>query len=129
MPIERRVDEAARLTTLTVVGQVTFVEMRRAIESFWEAPALTLNVLWDYRLADLSGLTREDHEALVRVGLGYRDRHEERIGGKTAIIAATDLEYGINRASEVMSYLESYPFEVRTFRSAAQAEAWLAEAD
>lgn len=129
MPITREVDEAAQLTTLTVVGKVSFVEMRRTIESFWEAPSLTLNVLWDYSQADLSGLSRADHEALVRVGLRYRERHAERIGGKTAIIASADLEYGVNRASEVLAYLESYPFEVRTFRTAAQAEAWLAEAD
>jgi hypothetical protein len=129
MPIEREIDEARQLTVLTVVGAVTFIEMRRTIESFWEAPALTLNVLWDYRQADLSGLSRADHEALVRVGLEYRDRHAERIGGKTAIIAASVLEYGLNRASEVLTYLEGYPFEVKTFRTVDEAEAWLAQTD
>jgi hypothetical protein len=129
MPIIKEVDETARLTTLTVVGEVTFVEMRRVIESFWEAPALTLNVLWDYRQADMSHLSREDHEALVRVGLKYRPRHAERTGGKTAIIASADLEYGMNRASETMTHLEGYPFQVKTFRTAEEAEAWLAAGD
>jgi hypothetical protein len=128
MPISKQIDQARQLTVLTVVGEVSFVEMRQTIESFWEAPELTLNVLWDYRQADMSKLSREDHEALVRVGLRYRDRHDERTGGKTAIIASTDLEYGMNRASQTLTYLEGYPFMVRTFRTAEEAEAWLGEA-
>lgn len=129
MPVTTEVDEARQRTVLTAVGKVTFVEMRRAIESFWEADPVTLDVLWDYRRADMSGLSRDDHEKLVRVGLRYRDRHAERVGGKTAIIAADDLEYGMNRASEVLTHLEGYPFEVRTFRTAEEAEVWLAERD
>lgn len=127
MPIEKQIDEARQLTVLTVSGEVTFVEMRRAIESFWETPTLTLNVLWDYRQASLKNLSREDHEGLVRVGMKFRDRHAERTGGKTAIIASTELEYGINRASETMTQIEGYPFKVKTFRTVEEAEAWLAK--
>jgi hypothetical protein len=129
MPITTEVDRARQLTVLTVEGAVTFVEMRRVIESFWEAEELTLHVLWDYRWADMSGLSQEDHEALTRVGLKYRHRHAERTGGKTAIIASADLEFGMNRASETMTRLEGYPFEVRTFRTGEEAEAWLAAGD
>ena len=127
MPIEKEIDPSRQLTVLTVFGQVSFVEMRRTIEDFWETDELTLNVLWDYRRADMSRLTSEDHETLVRVGLRYRDRHRERIGGKTAIVASRDLEYGMNRASETMTKIEGYPFKIKTFRTIEEAEAWLDE--
>jgi hypothetical protein len=128
MPIDIEVDEARQLTVLTVVGEVSFVEMRRAIETFWETDEPTLDVLWDYRRADMSQLALEDHEALVRIGLKYSDRHAERTDGRTAIVASRDLEYGMNRASEALTQLEGYPFQIKTFRTAEEAEAWLAEA-
>jgi hypothetical protein len=127
MPIERQVDEAARITRLIVVGEVNAEEMRQAIEQFWEAPRLTQDVLWDYRQADMNKLRRNELEELVRVGLRYRHRHVERTGGKTAIVASSDLEYGMMRASATLTKMESYPFEVRTFRTVEEAEAWLAE--
>jgi hypothetical protein len=87
---------------------------------------MTRDVLWDYRLADLGGLSRDDLERLVCVGLKYRDRHAERAGGRTAIIASEDLAYGLNRVSSARTRMEGYPFEVRTFRTAEEAGEWLA---
>ena len=127
MSIHTEVVDSRNLTVLTVIGQVTVDEMRRAIEGFWQSPELTLNVLWDYRQADMSRLTRAAHEELVRVGLKYRHRLPERTGGRTAIIASRDLEYGMNRVSETLAEIEDYPFQVKTFRTAEEAEAWLAE--
>ncbi len=121
------VESARNLTRLVVVGEVTAAEMKQIIEQFWELPEVTLNVLWDYSEASMERLTNVDVRNLVPVGKRYGHRLEERRGGKTAIVAPRDLEYGMMRVSEVLSEASEYSFEVRVFRGMEEAEVWLGE--
>ena len=129
MAIVTTVNDDRTLTLLTVIGEVSFDEMKEAIEGFWRSPELTLNVLWDYSRADMRNISRSKQETLVRLGRKFAHRLAERSGGKAAIIAPRHLEFAMNRASETLSQMQGYPFEVRTFRTAEEATAWLAEGD
>ena len=127
MTITSTIERARNLTRLTVVGDVTVPEMRETIEQFWEAEELTLDVLWDYTEASMERLTNVDLQNLVPVGKRYGDRFAERRGGRTAIVAPGDLEFGMMRVSQTLSGMSGYPFEVRVFRTMGEAESWLAE--
>ncbi|MBW2536485.1 MAG: STAS/SEC14 domain-containing protein [Deltaproteobacteria bacterium] len=127
MPIARSVIRDTDTTVLTVSGEVTPDEMKRAIEQFWEAEHVTLDVIWDYSAASMARLQGTDLGDLVDVGLRYPDRLRERAGGRTAIIAPSDVAYGMMRISETLSEMAGYTFEVRVFRSREAGEAWLAE--
>jgi len=127
LPITRIVEKERNLTRLIAVGRISTHEMKRAIEAFWEEPELTLDVLWDYRDASLVDLTTVELRELVPVGKVYGHRLEERRGGRTAIVAPGDLEYGMMRVSEALSLMSEYTFEVNVFRTMGEAEIWLAE--
>ncbi len=47
MPITSQTDESKQLTVFTGTGEISFEEVRDAIESFY-AGSYTLNVLWDF---------------------------------------------------------------------------------
>jgi hypothetical protein len=126
MPIEARVRSEENLTRLIARDGISVGEIRAAIESFWEAPEITRDVLWDFRSASLREIGTEDLRRLVMVGMKYQHRFAEREGGKTAIVASENLEYGLMRASENLSEMYDYSFEIRTFRALGEAEEWLA---
>ena len=125
MPITATVESSRNLTRLVVAGVVSAAEMRRAIEQFWESPALTRDVIWDYSEASLTKLSVGELRDLVPVGKRYGHRLAERRGGKTAIVAPGDLAYGMMRVSETLSGMSEYTFEIRVFRSMEEADAWL----
>lgn len=77
--------------------------------------------LWDFRDADLSLLSTESITEMGQYSLHFPSGINNV---KVAIVAATDLEYGLSRMFE-MSSLAKTPISV--FRAIEQAEKWLRE--
>jgi hypothetical protein len=121
MPIEITHDFERDLTIHVVTGRATEEDMFGALEAFY-ASKFTRLLLWDMSETDLRQVQIEVLQRFVRraAELGAR-----RAGGKTAVVAATALQYGMARMSEAFAEIESTPYEFRAFKSREAALAWL----
>jgi hypothetical protein len=123
MPITTTIDHDRQLTIHTATGEPDFEEGMATLKRFWEGQP-TMNELWDFRKAGLDRVSFEETEAIM----DYIKRHsEKRSGGKTALVASGDLEYGLSRFSKSLAEIKSYPLQVEVFRSFKEAIRWLGE--
>jgi len=125
MPITSQVDPIKNLTIYTLNGDLALDEILNAIQSFWEAHELTLNVLWDARRAKLTRLKSSDIERIAELIGRYTHRFEERRGGKTAVVASSDLQYGLSRILGTFYEIKDFPTQFQTFRQMDEAIQWL----
>jgi len=114
-------DEDRDLTIHDVTGLISEGEMYDALENLYKQEPTAL-VLWDMSQADESKVTPDILQRFVRKSaeLGVR-----RQGGRTAVFAPKDLQYGFARMSEAYTEIESAPFIFRVFRSRQKALQWL----
>ncbi len=56
MSITTSVDNDKKLTTHTVIGEVSFEEVMITLRQFWEGQP-TMNVLWDFRKGSMAQLS------------------------------------------------------------------------
>ena len=127
MPITSEVDKTRNLTIYTLIGSTTIDEIHGALKSFWEAHELTLDLLWDTRSASLKNLRISDVESIVMLIHQYRNRFNERKSGKAAIVASTDLQYGLSRTLEILFEIENFPNKLQSFRTMEEANQWLSQ--
>ena len=118
--IKKSVD--GELTEYTVQGGVRIDDYVTCIHEFYTGGAVTRNALWDLTEADVEHLTSQDVRKLARAPEGIS---RVRAGGKTAIVAPTDLSFGLARMYEFSVDLEDAGIELRVFRSRAEALEWL----
>ena len=113
------------LTVHDVTGPVSEMEMYDALENFYKQEPTAL-LLWDMSQSDVSHVTSDILQRFVKKSaeLGVR-----RQGGRTAVIASEDLQYGLARMSEAFSEMESAPYSFRAFRTREEALLWLLSAD
>lgn len=121
--IDKQVDESRDLTVYTAVGEVNGDDFVRAIETFYQG-AITKNVLWDVGGADLRRVEPGEIKGIAKIP---RQHFEERRGGKTAIVVASDLAFGLTRMYEIQTNVDEQPFETNVFRSLDDAYSWLDE--
>jgi hypothetical protein len=121
MTIKSVRDETENLIIYTVIGLAEEDEMHRALESQSECGP-TFHIMWDMSLADVAHVTPEILRRFVKRAAQLGDR---RKGGRTAVIAPKDLQFGMARMSEVYNEMESAPFSFRAFRSRDEALQWL----
>ena len=123
MSITTSVDNDKQLTTHTVIGEVSFEEEMTTLKKFWEGQT-TRNVMWDFRKASLARVSSGKTEAIM----DYIKHHSGKYsGGKTALVASGDLEYGLSRFSQTLAEMKSYPLQLEVFRSFEAAIQWLGE--
>jgi len=80
------------------------------------------NVLYDLRDSDFRDLSRLDVERRAR----YTQSLGEKIGkARLACVMNQNLDYGIARMWEIITMMGDVPFEIRVFRSIAEAVEWL----
>jgi len=120
MSIETTRDRGQNLTIHVVTGPVSEPQMYRTLEDFYDREPTAL-VLWDMSQAELSQVTPGMLQKFVRraAEIGVR-----RQGGRTAVVAPEDLEFGLARMSETFADLESMPFSFSAFRSRQEALPW-----
>jgi hypothetical protein len=127
MPITLKVDKKRNLTIFSLTGELTMNEILGALKSFWEGRELTLNTLWDTRNAVVTKLKSSEIGNIARFIGQYRNRFEERKNGKAAIVATTDLQYGLSRILETLYQRENVPIKLQPFRTMEEAIQWLGQ--
>jgi hypothetical protein len=122
MPITLQTDESKQLTRFTVVGEVYFNELIKAVESFLKGQP-THDVLWDFREAVPKGLFRLAE--VSKMAKFAKDHGESRGSGKTALVASSSFSFGLISLYERITQIEGHPQTVKAFRSMDQAITWL----
>ena len=118
-----RTEPETQITTLTAIGPVTAEELMAALGAYY-AGSPTRLALCDLSQAKLSLLSTDDIARIVSFTIA---RAEVRAGGKTAILASRDLEYGMARMYEMLAELRRHPVVIRAFRDRDEALRWLGE--
>jgi len=109
------------LTLFEVVGDADAEDVLRQIITFLhEAP--TPLVLWDFSRGSMRVMTPEDLRVIAARALPYT--HVRR-GGRTAILCARDVDFGMARMFQAFAEILAAPFDLMVFRDGDQARAWL----
>ena len=114
------------LTIHEVAGPISEEEMYDALDSFYQREPTAL-LLWDMSQADVSHVTPDILQRFVRKSTELEMCRQR--GGRIAVVASEDLQYGLARMSEVFAELESAPYSFSVFRSHQEALKWLYSGD
>ncbi len=121
MTIKVTRDESKDITIHVVIGSVSEEEMYDVLDDFYTRGP-TKHLLWDMSQAKVgevaSGALKDFVHRSAKLGV-------QRKGGRTAIIAPQDIQFGLGRMAEVFAEISSAPFKVRAFRARQQALEWL----
>lgn len=109
------------LTLFTVVGEISFDEIWAQTRILYEGVPEKL-VLWNFSLGTVGRISSEEVKKIAQKG-GQISRKIE--GGKGAIFAPKDLEYGMARVFKVFCEENDFPVEVEVFRDEIVARKWL----
>lgn len=122
MPIEMHIDRVKDLTVYTVTGKVSSFDIMKTMEAFVEERP-TKNILWDFiKAMPDERITSGEVEKIA----AFAKQHERlREGGKTALVASTDVVFGLARMYEAFASIEDIEDSVSVFRSADEAADWL----
>lgn len=126
MPITTQIDETAKVIVCKVEGALAFDPAKAAVEEYLRHPSFVpgMNVLWDLRAATLDGFSPRDYA--TRMAQAFGQFGDERgVDFKLALVATSDLAFGISRQYEALT--EKLPFVAHVFRDFDEAWNWLAE--
>jgi len=122
MPVESKIDKSKDLTTHIFTGEISSNDLISVVESFFKGE-LTKNLLLDCRNAKPDErILSQDLEKIAGVTKRY---WELRKTGKTAIVASTDIVFGLSRMYEAFVKIEGLTHSVKVFRSMDEAIEWL----
>jgi hypothetical protein len=121
MTIDSDRDPARDLTIFTVRGQLTFDEQMEILVEFYGGDP-TANVLWDFRGIEGNRISSDE---LRKIIVFIKQHEHKRPGGKTAMVAGTDLDFGLSRMSDAYAETEKLPWKIRPFRSMEEALDWI----
>lgn len=109
------------VTMQKVIGIPSGDELMTGLKEYY-AGYPTKFVVWDLSSCSLAQVTADD---LIQIVSFVRSYEHTRLGGKTAIIAPNNLEYGISRMLHTFAEIHHYPFELQIFRNFTDAAQWL----
>lgn len=118
-------DATKNRTKFSVEGSITIIDVLNAIRNFYEGGAVTKNVLWDLTNGKAKEIQSSELENIVNLRKGFAHL---RKGGKTAILAPADIEFGMSRMVELMTHFKEETIETRVFRTMENTKQWLSEA-
>jgi len=121
--IDSRSDLTRELTEYICTGIMDRAEITDAVDAFY-ADNPTPNVLWDLTDANLSALSAVDVQMVAE---HTASRAHSRAGGKTALVAPTDVDFGMSRMFQTMIDNADHEASVRVFRSRDEATEWIDE--
>jgi len=117
-------DTERGIAVITPAGQVTADGLIRAFVEMVEHPDFRpdMHSLWDMRQSVIGKMTAADMSRIARfISARYGPLRQ---GARVAIVADTDVGFGLSRMYEMMSE-GVLPARVRSFRSLSEAEEWL----
>lgn len=120
--IETHIDLEKDLTIHTASGEISADEILSRIRSYYAGKTTRL-LMWDLTGADVGNLSASDVRNFVDL---TNSLTKERAGGKTALVVATPLAYGMGRMYELSKDAsDEYRIGHRTFRDRKAALEWL----
>jgi hypothetical protein len=124
MPLITSIDEEAGLATHTITGELSLEEVMQAMVTLFTSPKFRpdMAILVDISCGSAKTLSQEDIDEFVNL---TRAMGEKRGSGRSAILAAKDLDYGIGRI--IQALLDDTPRALRVFRDRDVAIHWLLE--
>ena len=109
------------ITVREVIGSPSAQQFIQAVEENYRDPT-TKFIIWDFSNGSAAHLSVAEIQGLVG---RLRPVAGLRTGGKTALVAPNDLEFGMGRMLEVYREIYEFPFELKVFREVTQALAWI----
>jgi len=119
--IKSYVDKTKDLTIHVCTGKITLDELITEIKSFYDREPTSHN-LWDLTEADVSELKSEDLRHIAKFPKEYVP---SRVGGKTAIVSAEGVGFGLGRMYSAFAESANLRVEVQVFRTVDNANVWL----
>lgn len=124
MPITSHRDSFQDLTTFVCYGDLSFYEIVVAMKCFYEGiDALpTKKLLWDLRYASIASLSVDQISNIASLSIEYEDMMK---GGKIALVASTDIDFGLARIYE--AHTAGLHRNLMVFRTYEEATEWIEE--
>ncbi len=99
MPITSKMFPHENLTVFTGEGEISYSEAWETMSRDYKSihPGTTRNILWDLRNASVASITTSQVTKLADLSDNYS---KQRGGGKTAIVASHDLDFGVAKEYE-----------------------------
>lgn len=123
MTISTSHDPSRDLTIFTAAGELTYAEQMTVLQAFYGG-APTANTIWDFRAINGNRISSEEVGNIISFVKQNADRRKK---GKTALVAGTDLDFGLSRIGEIYADIEKLPWRIQAFRSMDAALKWLDE--
>ena len=126
MPVRTSIDKDRGIVVHEVSSVLTFDAIVHAARALFGNPLFSpsMGILTIFTPDCTSDLSTEDIQKFVEL---MKAAAQQREGGKSAVVASTDCDYGVSRMVEAMLAFEGR--EIRSFRHRADAENWLLGAD
>ena len=122
MPIELEYDKIKSILRVTVIGEIIPHDIASAIEKITSSSEWAPNVdsLWDMRKTDFKSADEELWQRIIEILQRYPDRANYNI----ALIANSDLSYGMIRMYEILSE-GRLPRKSMVFMDYSEGEKWI----
>lgn len=127
MPIKTVVDTEKTVTIHIASGDLTFDEIASTLTSYYENAEMPEKVIWDGRNASLRNFSPPELEEIATYPKQFNTDKTKIKGGKRAIVAPTDLNYGLSRVIQSVTEIagDELPYKIKVFRSMEEAIQWL----
>lgn len=109
------------VTVMKAVGTITHSEIISVLEEFYTHNPTKL-IIWDLLEASAELITSEYAKIIADFVLRFSGT---RVGGKTAIVASRDLEFGVGRMFDILGNIKEADFEIKVFRNLVDASDWI----
>lgn len=108
------------VTVMKAFGTIIFKELMSVLQEFYTHNP-TKFVVWDLTEASAAQIRSTDIDQIINFVSQYS---RLRIGGKTAIVAPRDLEFGIGRMIDISAEIKEFQFKIEVFRKHLDAANW-----
>jgi hypothetical protein len=115
------VHEELDVTETIVIGELSVADVLGQIDSFYSGP-VTRHVLWDISQASFTSADMDDFR---RIAAAVAQVSRRRAGGKSAVVAASDLSFGLSRMYQAYRETHNIESSYMSFRTRETALAWL----
>jgi len=109
------------LTERIVTGDFTIADAMAELGLYCSGP-MTSRVLWDLSAATFDAVQSADVE---RFSAAVAPLVKDRVGGKSAVVAASDLAFGFSRMYQAYREIHQISLPYRSFRTRQEAIDWL----
>ncbi len=119
--IQPHFDKIQNLTTFVCSDQVMAGDIAEQVRNLYRGTP-SLNALWDFTEADISGLSPEDIRGVAQQ---VKSTSHSRAGGKTALVFSTTTLTEMGALLESIAEIEVPDAKIKVFNDLNSALAWI----